>query len=396
MSGKNLNETLDEIITLQGTECFALVGFHLEPPEIESLGDLLESSGASRVAAGQYKGLPVYRTREIPPDLERDGDGLAGYLITSIATHPSSAAIIDADGDYVWWHQPAENWEKIYIPRVIPTRSGDGVLYEAATSWVSGGDDVESERELLRIAWDGTELQNTSIEHAHHDFVELPDGTVAIIRLHTLVVDDELVEGDRIVELRPDGEQVQIWTIWDHEEYDPDVTYGTDWAGWTHCNALDYDPDEDVYYIGSRHLNTIYKVDRATGDLLWRLGGEHSDFDFDEPTPFSCQHQFDIQPDGILLFDNSCPEEELVSRVVEFGLDETAGEATLVWEYKPDPEIWSIGFGDVTRLDAGMILITWSSAGQIDVVTADGERTWQLNEEIGAGFGYTTWVASLY
>ena len=79
MSGKNLNETLDEIITLQGTECFALVGFHLEPPEIESLGDLLESSGASRVAAGQYKGLPVYRTREIPPDLERDGAELSQY-----------------------------------------------------------------------------------------------------------------------------------------------------------------------------------------------------------------------------------------------------------------------------------------------------------------------------
>jgi len=328
-------------------------------------------------------------------DLDRDGSGLQGYLITSIATDPSSAVIIDADGDYVWWHQPAEDWKNIFIPRVAPSLAGDGILYEASTAWIGGEDTAENIREMLRVAWDGTELQRTTIERAHHDLVELPDGAVAIIRYHTINVDDEQVEGDRIVEIRPDGEEVQIWSIWDHEEYDPDVEYGTDDMGWSHCNALDYDPDEDVYYIGSRHLHTIYKVDRTTGDVLWRLGGERSDFTFDEPTPFACQHQFEKQPGGMLVFDNGCPD-EMISRAAEFELDEAAGEATLTWSHEPDPEIWSYGFGDVARLSTGETLITWSTAGQIDLVTAGGDSVWRLNEELGGGFGYTTWRESLY
>ena len=328
-------------------------------------------------------------------ELDSDGSGLDGYLVTSIATDPSSAVIIDADGDYVWWHQPAEDWKSIFIPRVAPSQSGDGILYEASTAWIGDDDSSDTIREMLRVAWDGAELQRTTIERAHHDLVELPDGTVAIIRYHTNTLDDVKVEGDRIVEIRPDGEEVQIWSIWDHEEYDPDVEYGPVDMGWSHCNALDYDADEDVYYIGSRHLRTIYKVDRDTGDVVWRLGGLRSDFTFDEPTPFACQHQFEKQPGGMLVFDNGCPD-EMVSRAAEFALDEVAGEATLVWSHEPDPEIWSYGFGDVARLPTGETLITWSTAGQIDLVTPDGQSVWRLNEELGGGFGYTTWMETLY
>ena len=328
-------------------------------------------------------------------DLDSDGDGLEGYLVTSIATDPSAAVIIDADGDYVWWHQPAEDWKNILIPRASPMLSGEGVLYAASTAWIGGDDTSDNTREMLRVAWDGTELQRTTIERSHHDLVEHPDGTVAFIRYHTNTIDDEQIEGDRIVEIRTDGAEVDIWSIWDHEEYDPDIEYGTEDMGWSHCNALDYDPDEEVYYIGSRHLHTIYKVARATGDLLWRLGGERSDFTFDEPTPFACQHQFEKQPGGMMVFDNGCPD-EMISRAAEFELDESAGEATLVWSHEPDPEIWSYGFGDVARLDTGETLITWSTAGQIDLVTPDGQSVWRLNEELGGGFGYTTWMESLY
>jgi len=328
-------------------------------------------------------------------DLDREGGDAEGFMYTSIATDPSSAVILDEDGEYVWWHQPSEDWKHIFIPRVVPSLDGTGVIYEASTAWIGTHDDAETIRELLHVAWDGAVLRRITIERAHHDFVELPDGTVSIIRYHTLDVDGQQVEGDRIVEIHPDGTEVEVWTVWDHEEFDPEVEYGPEDMGWSHMNALDYDPDEDVYYLGSRHLHTIYKIDRATGDVLWRLGGDRSDFDTTLDPPFSCQHQFEVTGDHILVLDNSCPEVQ-VSRVTEMSLDTDAWTADEVWSYDPDPPIWSYGFGDVTRLPSDNTLITWSTAGRIDEVTPDGDVVWSLFEELGGGFGYTTWRRTLY
>lgn len=329
------------------------------------------------------------------PDLDREGGEAEGFLVTSIATDPSSAVILDEDGDYVWWHQPSEEWKNIFIPRAAPALDGSGVIYHASTAWLDDDESAENMRELLHVAWDGTELRRLAIKRAHHDFVELPGGTVAIIRYHTLDVDGEQVEGDRIVEIHPDGTEVDVWSVWDHEEYDPEVEYGPEDMGWSHINAINYDPGEDAYYLSSRHLHTIYKIDRASGDVLWRLGGARSDFATAADPPFACQHQFDIVGDHVLVFDNSCPE-VMVSRVSELALDEDAGTADEVWSFDPDPPLWSYGFGDVDRLSSGNTLITWSAAGRIDEVTPDGDVVWSLFEELGGGFGYTTWRRTLY
>jgi hypothetical protein len=42
---------------------------------------------------------------------------------------------------------------------------------------------------------------------------------------------------------------------------------------WAHCNAIDIDADGNLL-LSSRHLDEITKIDRATGEILWRLGGE--------------------------------------------------------------------------------------------------------------------------
>ena len=343
----------------------------------------------------QSEELQTGPTPPVLADLEADrsNDDHDGYLFTSIASEPSWAVIIDADGDYVWWHQP-DDIQNIFIPRVVPSWAGDGIIYHAATTWIGSPEDHETTREMLHVAWDGTVQRRYDVVRVHHDFVELPDGTIAAVRYHTQNVGDEQVEGDRIVEFRPDGTEVEIWSIWDHEEYDPDVVYGTGDTGWTHCNALDYDVDEQAYYISSRHLHTIYKVDRATGDLLWRFGGDHGDFAAVHWPPFECQHQFEPRDGGLMVFDNSCPE-LMESRAVEFTLDEDAGLAQEVWSHQTDPPLWSYGFGDVTRLDSGNTLITWSTAGQMNEVTPDGDSVWQLNEELGGGFGYTVWRGGL-
>ena len=47
-----------------------------------------------------------------------------------------------------------------------------------------------------------------------------------------------------------------------------------------HCNSIDKCPDGH-YLLSARHADTIYKVSKDDGSILWRLGGVQSDFESD-------------------------------------------------------------------------------------------------------------------
>ena len=71
-----------------------------------------------------------------------------------------------------------------------------------------------------------------------------------------------------------------------------------------HLNSIDLDADGNLV-LSARHTNAIYKIDRQTGDVIWRLGGKRSDFAMRPGTTFNLQHDARMQHDGtITLFDN--------------------------------------------------------------------------------------------
>ena len=320
-----------------------------------------------------------------------------GFLVTSVLAQPSVAVIIDSDGEYVWAHQPEVAWDTLFIPRVALSHIGEWVVYHAAASALGDADDESVERVLIRVGLDGTDEELIPVRNAHHDFVELGDGSFAVLVRDRRLVEGELVEGDQIVEFLPDGSEIVVWSVWDYAEYDPDEEYGEAGSGWSHANALRYDKDEDVYYVSLCNFDSIVKIDRTRGRELWTLGGDQSHFTNGggQTTFFRRQHHFEILDDGILVFDNRTTDERS-SRVVEYRLDEDRGMAELVWEHENDPPCFALALGDVARLPSSDTLITWSSAGQIDQVTTGGLLRWRLRSDIGAGFGYTQYREVLY
>ena len=331
------------------------------------------------------------------PHLEVTASGVhgGGYIATSTVSFPSMAVILDRDGDCVWWHQleapDGGDWETFYIPRAALSRDGGSVLYEAAT----GVENENRERIIVRVSVDGEEVETLPVQGAHHDFLQLPDGTLAVLMEDERAVGEQLIEGDQIVEVEPAGGQTAVWSIWDHAEFDPDEEYDPN-IGWSHANAIQYDEQEDAYYVSVRNFDAVYKIDRATGEVIWIAGGEESDFALDggETTLFERQHRFRMLDDGILIFDNRVPEEG--SRAVQYRLDEDTGTAEVTWEYILDPPVFTLGFGDVERLPEGHTLVDWSAQGQIDEVTPEGETVWQINASVGSGFGYMEWFESFY
>ena len=60
------------------------------------------------------------------------------------------------------------------------------------------------------------------------------------------------------------------------ESYVPVPSPSVPWD-YAHTNAVEVGADGDLL-ISARNTWTVYKIDRATGMINWRLGGKRSDF----------------------------------------------------------------------------------------------------------------------
>jgi len=75
---------------------------------------------------------------------------------------------------------------------------------------------------------------------------------------------------------------------------------------------------------------------------------------------------------------------------VEYALDDATGATTETWSYEPTEPINCVNLGDVERLGNGDVLVTFSTAGSIQEVDAQGVVQWQLLADIGGALGFLT------
>lgn len=343
-------------------------------------GDEAATSPVSSVSTGY---LPT-----VLPGLSLTGSGHDQYTLVPLLGATTAATIIDPDGNIVWYHLEERDLD---VYRVRLANDGKSILYNAGS--VSG--DPADNSELVRVQLDGSGQTAIPLPLLAHDFVELPDGTMTAIVVEYRDVEGVQVRGDKLVEVAPDGTQTQVWSAWDC--FDPALHPVDEMAhGWTFANALDYDSAEDVYYLGMRNFSSITRINRQTGACEWVLGQTASTLTFASGTPpFLHQHQFQVNGDRLLVFDNEGSPGD-VSRVVEYQLDLVAGTATRVWDYKSNPTVYTFVLGEPTRLPDGDTFVNWSAAGQIERVAPDGTSKWKLNSGAGYAFGFNTLESSLY
>ena len=345
--------------------------------------------GAVAVAAS---GVDSIRTGSLPvglPALTPTGDGYTGFVVVPILGAITAVTIIDAQGRIVWYHTDDRQLD-FYRARL--SVDGKSLLYNAAK--ISGEPSPASE--IVRVSLDGSQQSSIPIPLLAHDFVEHADGTLAAIAFEDRQdAAGNLVRGNKLVEIAPDGTQSTIWTSWNC--FDPVATPGDDpKQGWTFANALDYDAAAGAYYVGLRNFSSIAKVNRATGACEWVLGTYGSTFTFAAGAPrFLHEHQFDVHGNRILIMDNDgAPGDE--SRVLEYELDFAAKTATPVWSYVANPSLYTFVLGEPDRLADGGTFVNWSTAGQMERLDSGGVSVWKLNTDAGFAFGFQTLTTSLY
>lgn len=348
-------------------------------------GDTIVSAEQALITGGAPGSLPQFDVGVSYPSAHSDG-----FLITTVVAVPSAAAIIDRDGNYVWW--TVEDDEMLTIRRARLSRDGEWIIYMVQS--LEDGFQADKEGTIRWVRLDGSETKEVTIAGLHHDFVELPDGTIGVLHDVRDMIGSVSKGGDRIVEIQEDGSLIEVWSLWDQieytEEFLPLLTDGT-----SHANALDYDDETGHYTMSARNFHTLYEIDRDTGETVWRFGGEFSDFELDPGTFMGLQHQFDRLPDGLLVFDNG---EDVTgnSRIVQYTLNEGDGTAAQIWEHNSDPAVYCYVLGDVMRLEGGNTLATWSTAGMFEELGPDETLVWSANLELGAGLGYTTPLETFY
>ena len=127
-----------------------------------------------------------------------------------------------------------------------------------------------------------------------------------------------------------------------------------------HLNAIDVDTDGNLL-ISGRNTHAVYKVNRRTGKVMWRLGGKRSDFALGPGVRFAWQHDARRQPDGtITVFDNgAAPPVEKFSRVLVIRADPKTRRATLVRTYRHPRRLLSPFEGNAQFLPDGHVVVGW-------------------------------------
>ena len=229
-----------------------------------------------------------------------------------------------------------------------------------------------------------------------HDLQIFPNGHSFLIGFENRIVNMDtvvpgghpgvLVKGMIIQEHDSAGEVIFQWSSWDHYLITDAVEYKVDLADslfidYVHANAIEIDSDTTLL-ISARNLDEITKIDRRTGEIIWRLWGKNNDFEFINDTlGFSLQHDIRrIENGNYTLFDNGYKYEPTYSSAVEYELDEVNMTATLINRYRSQPDdIYGVMMGSAQWLPNGNIFVGWGSGvPNITEFNPDGTKTWEM------------------
>jgi hypothetical protein len=402
-------------------------------------------------------GSTQYWVRCLPPDfptLQVNQAGPAspgwtpGYYFTGNITGSNNAyyaMVLDGNGVPVWYQKLPPNEQGAVN---VEPLSGDRIVWSSANQEVYTGFDLDTQTTLapLPAAVTPTDL---------HELLPLPNGDRMMIsvplqpkNLSTLGPGsgnvpaseaNNTVVGCVVQEVNPSNQAVWTWDASTHLGLDETNTasglpfagpawglfssHGVTAADIYHCNSVAVDEDSSSPYFGDvlvsmRHLNAVFLIDRATGNVIWKLGGtaftpqdpelaygaKHLSLTGDSETQFCGQHDARFVPtpnpavEDVSVFDDhtGC---QGAARGVEYALDVAAGTATPDWQYlQPDgkasaatgsfrrmpdsaDDIGSgssvIGWGITTTFPSGLTEVDSTGKVLCDIRFADGDTLYR-------------------
>jgi hypothetical protein len=190
------------------------------------------------------------------------------------------------------------------------------------------------------------------------------------------------VLGTTVQRRNPAGEVLFEWSPFDHLQVELDILDAADRSGavvnWTHGNALDLDSDGNLL-VSFRNLSEVTKVNTRTGAVMWRMGGVHNEFTFEETATPAFARQHGVRAIGgsqMLLLDNL--GHSVGSRAERYEVDGARRTARLSGSYASAAGLVAQVGGTTQALADGHTLVSFGSGGGVEEYDAAGNVVWQL------------------
>lgn len=333
-----------------------------------------------------FRTLPAMHAPKLRVTSDRPGRIAAGYLFLAPQNGPGQYGpmIADAHGRLVWFApltggneafdfrvqgydgRPVLTW---WQGRVSSLGHGTGTDVIVDSSYrpvatVAAGNGYRADLHEFKITALGTALI-TAYEPVRWDLAPVGGDTNGVV-LDSIVQEVDIRTGAVLFEWHSLGH------VGVAESYAGKPT-GTAAYDYFHVNSVDVDGDGNLL-ISARNTWAVYKVDRQTGRVIWRLGGKRSDFEMGTGTRFAWQHDARRQPDGtITLFDDeAAPKVGAQSRGLALALDERARTARLARQYVHPSALLAASQGNMQALANGDELVGWGQQPNVSEFDAGG------------------------
>jgi hypothetical protein len=348
-----------------------------------------EEEGIERVALQRY----LTRRDLTPPAIKvvsstTPTPGLV-FLAPKRAGAQAGPLIVDDRGETVW--SAPQTGTDVAADLRVQTYDGEPVL----TWWEGQSTEGRGVGELVIV--DGNYREVVRLETGNgrdadfHEFRLTDEGTALLIAYGREPADLSAIGGpQRGFEFESFVQEVDIatgevlmeWSAGDHvpvsdtfselsEREDGSEDRPLDWF---HANSVAPGPDGTLL-VSARNTHTIYAIDRATGELRWRLGGKSSDIAMGAGTEFLWQH--DAQWRGgnrVSLFDNHASTTGGgPSRALVLDVDARARTAALVTEVRHPDRLSAGTQGNTQVLPDGGLFVGWGSEGHMTEFSATGD-----------------------
>jgi hypothetical protein len=240
-----------------------------------------------------------------------------------------------------------------------------------------------------------------------HEFLITPWNTALILSYTTATAnltsiggakDQTVIDGIvQEIDIRT-GKVLFQWNSADHVPYSASeqplpASASTPWD-WFHVNAVHLDTDGNLL-IDARDTWTTYKVNRHTGNIIWRLGGKQSNFKLtaapgqvldDAGKIFAWQHDPEAIGGGeYTFFDNESSGTALLShsRAITVRLNERTRVATLVKSDDQPEGLVAASQGNAQTTRNGDLVVGWGVLPYFSEFSASGQLL--FNAEFPAG-----------
>jgi hypothetical protein len=345
------------------------------------------------ISSAPSKGVWAFRSRPdfSPPAVEvttRAHDTAPGYIFIAPEkgdVGQGGSLMLDDRGEVVWFRPLQGTYGRAHDFKVQSYR-GKTVL-----TWMDGVNEYvifdDSYSEIARIK------AGHGYNGDHHEFLISPQDT-ALITIYAEVPwdlspfggpkDGQVWDGiAQEIDIET-GEVLFEWHSLDHvgldETHATPSQDGRPGFDYFHINSIEVDHDDNLL-ISARETFAVYKIDRNSGEVMWRLGGKKSDFEMGPGTPFAYQHDARRQSDGTLtifdngttVFHNNVPEAIEESRGIVVELDEERMTAKLVRQYNHPDKQYAHAAGNVQVLSNSNVFIGWGRALAFSEFSKDGK-----------------------